>query len=175
MSLQYAGRARRILTADEPALRKIAKPVSAKELRDPLFSQLIDDMFATVTAQDLIGMAASQIGVIKQLFVIYFKEAGETYGPLVMINPTIEMSEGEFMSREGSPCISGIVADVPRATNVICSGLDRHGKKQCIDATGLLAICIQHEMDHLVGKLITDRAIAVNAITEDERQIGGLG
>ncbi len=151
----------------------MAKPILAGEFRDPLFSQLIDDMFATVVANDLIGMAAPQIGITKQLFVVHFQEAGETYGPLVLINPKIEMREGELISEEGSPCLPGLLARVPRATHVICAGLDRNGKKIVIDAHGLLAICIQHEMDHLSGKLIIDSAIETKPVT-DERQIGGL-
>ena len=158
MKQQYIGRSRTILPASDQRLRKIAKPVTSSELRDPLFGQLIVDMFATVEKAGLLGMAAPQIGVNKQLFVVHFADENGTYGPLVVINPKIEMSEGETLSEEGSPCLPGLTLQVPRATHVICSGLDHQGKKICIDATGLLAICIQHEVDHLYGKLITDRA-----------------
>jgi peptide deformylase len=154
----YQGRPRRILGSEEPSLRKIAKPVGKDELRDPLFAQIIEDMFATVRAANLIGMAAPQIGIRKQLFVVHFEDAGESVGPLTVINPRVEFREGAILSEEGSPCVPGVLAGVPRSTHVVCSALDRNGGKIRIDAHGLLAICIQHEMDHLVGKLIIDSA-----------------
>jgi peptide deformylase len=155
----YQGRPRRILGVDDPGLRKIAKPVGKAELRDPLFSQIIDDMFATVRSANLIGMAAPQIGIRKQLFVVHFEDEGESVGPMTVINPIFELSEGEIISEEGSPCVPGIIAGIPRATHVVCTALDRNGQKIRIDAHGLLAICIQHEMDHLQGKLIIDKAL----------------
>jgi peptide deformylase len=159
VALPYQGRPRRILGAHELLLRKQAKPVTKNELRNPLFAQLISDMFATLQAANLIGMAATQIGVSKQLFVVHFQEGEEIHGPLVMINPVLESREGEIISEEGSPCLPGIIAGVPRATSILCSGIDPVGKRLRIEATGLLAICIQHEMDHLAGKLIFDNAV----------------
>ena len=159
LALPYQGRPRRILSANEPLLRKRAKPVTKSELRDPLFAQLIADMFATLQAASLIGMAAPQIGVSKQLFVVHFQEAEELHGPLALINPVLESREGEVISEEGSPCLPGVIAGVPRATRILCSGVDPEGKRVRIEATGLFAICIQHEMDHLAGRLMIDEAL----------------
>jgi peptide deformylase len=159
LALPYQGRPRRILSANEPLLRKWAKPVTKSELRDPLFAQLIGDMFATLQAANLIGMAAPQIGVSKQLFVLHFQDGEEIHGPLALINPVLESREGEVVSKEGSPCLPSIIAGVRRATHLLCSGIDPEGKRVRIEATGLLAVCIQHEMDHLAGKLMTDDAL----------------
>jgi peptide deformylase len=159
-SITRSGRARTILSAENPQLRRIAKPVKREEISKTLFSQMIDDLFATVIKYNLVGMAAPQVGINQRIFVVDFFEGEQRHGPYCVINPKIEMQEGELLSTEGSPCLPGLIADVVRAEHVICTGLDRYGKRICIDATGMLAICIQHEIDHLNGKLISDKAIA---------------
>jgi len=166
---------REIVLDGHPALRKVAKKVTADDLRDPLFQQLVDDMFETMYAAPGIGLAAPQIAIGKRLFVVDLQErdeAGEPIGigPFVMINPRFTLQEGEIESTEGCLSIPGLIGEVPRFARVICAGLDRHGKKIELDATGLLGRCLQHENDHLDGVLYTDKAANVRPVPHDETE-----
>jgi peptide deformylase len=149
---------RRILTDPHPMLRKVAKKVTALELRMPLTQQLIDDMIETMHAAPGIGLAAPQVGVSKRIFVCDVAEDDQERKQFVFVNPILTDFTGEETSTEGCLSIPGKVGDVTRPAGCTITALDRHGKKVRVQATGLLARCIQHEVDHLDGILITDKA-----------------
>ena len=141
-----------ILEYPDKRLRTLAKPV--KEF-DPELSSLIDNMFETMYEAPGIGLAASQVNVHRQLIVMDLSE--EKNEPRVFINPEINILEGEpEKMQEGCLSIPGFYEDIERIEHVLIKALDRHGKAFELEATGLLAVCIQHEMDHLDGKLFVD-------------------
>lgn len=141
-----------ILEFPDPRLRTVAKPV---ELFDAGLQQLIDDMLETMYAAPGIGLAATQVNVHKQLLVMDVSENKDT--PLVFINPLLTIIDDELESYdEGCLSVPGYYETVTRPKNVKITALDRHGKNFSITDSGLLAICIQHEMDHLSGKLFVD-------------------
>ena len=141
-----------ILEYPDPRLRKIAKPV---EQVTPDISQLIDDMFETMYDAPGIGLAATQVDQHIQLIVMDLSE-GKTE-PHVFINPEITILEGDPKKmQEGCLSVPGFYEDVERIEHVLIKALDRDGKPFELEATGLLSVCIQHEMDHLNGKLFVD-------------------
>jgi len=146
---------RRIVTDPDPILRKVAKKVSELELKMPLTQQLIDDMIETMHEAPGIGLAAPQVGIGKRIIVVH---VGEDKGPYAVVNPVLSDFEGEAVAIEGCLSIPGIIGDVKRAERCTITGLDRKGKKFHLEADGLLARCFQHEVDHLDGVLITDKA-----------------
>jgi len=146
---------RRIVTDPDPILHKVAKKVSDLELKMPLTQQLIDDMIETMHEAPGIGLAAPQVGIGKRIIIVH---VGEDSGPYAVINPVLGDVEGEAIATEGCLSIPGIVGDVKRFERCSVSGLDRKGRKFHIEAEGLLARCFQHEIDHLDGVLITDKA-----------------
>lgn len=120
--------------------------------------QLIDDMIDTMYAAPGIGLAAPQVGVSKRVIVIDIRHKEEIKIPvLAMINPEIVLSEGDLNSEEGCLSIPGYTANVKRAENVTVQGLNRKGKAIKIECSDLLAISLQHEIDHLNGILLIDR------------------
>lgn len=143
-----------ILEFPDPRLRTKAVPVDAAEVTTPAFQQLLDDMFQTMYEAPGIGLAASQVDVHKRFMVIDVSEEHDT--PQVFINPQIVSSEGGRVYQEGCLSVPGIYADVTRADGIVVRFLGRDGKQQELAADGLLATCIQHEMDHLDGKLFID-------------------
>ncbi|HEY5810662.1 MAG TPA: peptide deformylase [Povalibacter sp.] len=140
-----------ILEFPDPRLRTRAKPV---ETVDADLRQLIDDMFQTMYAAPGIGLAATQVNVHKRLLVIDISESHDQ--PLALINPELIAREGIEETEEGCLSVPGIYDKVTRAERVRVRALDRNGKQIEFDADGLLAVCIQHEMDHLDGKLFVD-------------------
>src|SRR5215469_12517349 len=146
---------RRIVFEPDPILRKVAKKVTELELKMPLTQQLIDDMIETMHAAPGIGLAAPQVGIGKRIIIVH---VGEDDGPYAVINPAIEDHQGEAIATEGCLSIPGIVGDVKRAERCTVTGLDRKGRKFRLEADGLVARCFQHEVDHLDGVLITDKA-----------------
>jgi peptide deformylase len=140
-----------ILEFPDPRLRTVAKPVS--EVDDSLRA-LIADMFETMYAAPGIGLAATQVDVHRRLLVLDVSEHSDA--PMVFINPEILSSEGEQVYQEGCLSVPGIYADVNRADRIRVRALDRDGKSFECDADSVLAVCIQHEMDHLAGKLFVD-------------------
>ena len=140
-----------ILEFPDPRLRTVAKPVEAV---DDALRQLIGDMFETMYAAPGIGLAATQVDVHVRLLVLDVSE--DQSRPMVFINPEILSAEGHQVYQEGCLSVPGIYADVKRANSVRVKALDRDGKAFEIEADGLLAVCIQHEMDHLEGKLFVD-------------------
>ncbi len=161
---------REIIKDGHPTLRKIAKKVPLGEIADPIFQQLLDDMFETMYDAPGIGLAAPQVNVSKRVFTVDLQDDDPEHGPLVVINPKFTLTEGEIEATEGCLSVPGMVGEMTRFERVVCAGLDRDGKKIELDATGLFARCLQHEMDHLDGVLYIDKAKNVRpAETEEER------
>src|SRR5262245_30373739 len=140
-----------ILEFPDPRLRTKAKPVTDV---DDAMRRLIDDMFETMYAAPGIGLAASQVDVHKRLLVLDISE--DRSQPLAFINPEIIKREGDEETEEGCLSVPGIFETVKRAKRITVRALDRNGISFDMDADGLLAVCIQHEMDHLDGKLFVD-------------------
>ena len=143
-----------ILEFPDPRLRTKAVPVDAAEVVSPAFQTLLDDMFQTMYEAPGIGLAASQVDVHKRFMVIDVSE--EKDAPQVFINPEIVTRQGEQVYQEVCLSVPGIFADVSRADAITVRYLDRQGQPQELSTDGLLAVCIQHEMDHLDGKLFVD-------------------
>lgn len=141
-----------ILEFPDARLRTIAKPV---EQFDTELHALIDDMFETMYAAPGIGLAATQINVHKRVIVIDISENKDE--PLVFINPEIQVIDNEeFGYEEGCLSVPGFYEEVTRPKHVKVTAKDRDGNSFVMEPDGLLAVCIQHEIDHLNGKLFVD-------------------
>ncbi len=141
-----------ILEYPDKRLRTIAKPVT--EVTDKI-RKIIDDMFETMYEAPGIGLAATQVNVHQRIVTMDLSE--EKNEPLVFINPEVTVLEGELESmQEGCLSVPGFYEDVTRIEHCLVKALDRDGKPFELEATGLLAVCIQHELDHLEGKLMVD-------------------
>jgi peptide deformylase len=141
-----------ILEFPDPRLRKVASPVT---VFDAKLEVLIDDMFETMYDSQGIGLAATQIDVHKRLLVIDVSESKDS--PLVFINPNFEVIEDELSEYdEGCLSVPGFYETVSRPKGIKVQAQDRKGEKFEIEAEGILATCIQHEIDHLDGKLFVD-------------------
>lgn len=140
-----------ILEFPDSRLRTKAKPVQDVDGR---IAQLADDMLETMYAAPGIGLAASQVNVHQQLIVIDISE--DKSEPLILINPEIVTMDGIIETNEGCLSIPGFYEPVDRYLAVTVEAIDRNGRPFALDATELLAVCIQHEMDHLEGKLFVD-------------------
>jgi peptide deformylase len=161
---------RPIITDGHPTLRKVAKKVDPKDIDDPLFQQLIDDMFETMYAAPGVGLAAPQVNVSKRLFVMDTHD--DEHEPAVVINPKIELAEEEVQLTEGCLSVPGYVGEITRYRRIAVSGLDRNGEKIRLEGEGLFAQCLQHEIDHLNGVLYIDKARNVRLPeTEEEEEI----
>ncbi len=159
---------RPIIHDGHPTLRKVAKKVDLEELKDPLFQQLIDDMFVTMYDAPGIGLAAPQVNVSKRMFVVDLQNDKEQ-GPYVVINPKFTVTEGEIESIEGCLSVPGMIGDLTRFERVVCVGVDRNGERIELEGTELFGRCLQHEMDHLNGVLYIDKAKNIRkAQTEEE-------
>ena len=143
-----------ILEFPDPRLRTKAVPVDPTQVVAPDFQRLLDDMFETMYEAPGIGLAASQVDVHQRFMVIDVSE--DKSGPQVFINPEILAKVGEQVYQDGCLSVPGIFADVTRADAIDVRFIDRNGQAQELHADGLLAVCIQHEMDHLDGKLFVD-------------------
>src|SRR5690606_6033213 len=138
-----------------PRLRNVAAGVDAGRLSDPVFQRLLDDMFETMYEAPGIGLAATQVDTHERFMVIDVTEGREQ--PLVFINPVIREASAELrVHQEGCLSIPGIYADVTRPDGIVVAALDRQGKPFELRVDGLLATCVQHEIDHLDGKLFID-------------------
>jgi len=140
-----------ILKFPDERLRTKAKPVEAvtDEIR-----QLVDDMFETMYAAPGIGLAATQVNVHQRIVVI--DVSPEKDQPLCLINPVITAKDGVEQYEEGCLSVPGIYETVERAEHIHLTALNRDGEEFKMEADELLAICIQHELDHLMGKLFVD-------------------
>lgn len=141
-----------ILEFPDPRLRTIAKPVVTVDSR---IRKLIDDMFETMYDAPGVGLAASQVNVHEQVIVIDTSE--DKSQPMVFINPEITVLDDALHDYdEGCLSIPGFYESVTRPEHICITALDRNGKSFTLEPDGLLAVCIQHEMDHLDGKLFVD-------------------
>ena len=140
-----------ILVYPDPRLRRKALPV---EFVDNEIRQLIHDMAETMYQAPGIGLAAPQVNVSKRVVVIDHSE--ERNELLVFINPVIHSRRGETETEEGCLSVPGIVEPVKRAEEITLTALDSEGRKGEITASGILAVCLQHELDHLDGKVFVD-------------------
>ncbi len=133
---------------------RLHAPAQRVEKIDAATRKLIADMAETMYAAPGIGLAATQVDVHKQIIVI---DVSEDHADLrVFINPEITRREGVAVNQEGCLSVSGVFENVERAESVTVTALDRNGSRFTLNASGLLAACIQHEMDHLQGKVFID-------------------
>ncbi len=145
---------KQILVIPDPLLRKVSEPVNSV---DTEVKNLMDDMLETMYAAPGIGLAAVQIGVLKRIIVIDLSKDGEKKNPLFIVNPEITFKSNDLISyEEGCLSIPNQFAEVKRPSSCKVNFLDYNGKKKEISADGLLATCIQHEVDHLDGILFID-------------------
>ena len=143
-----------ILTAPDPRLKKKSLPVAAV---DAEVRQLMDDMLETMYAAPGIGLAAPQVGALKRVIVLDIDREETKSGPLFMANPEIvEASDEDVIYEEGCLSVPDHYSDVARPEKVRVRYLDRDGKQQELACEGLLATCVQHEIDHLDGILFID-------------------
>jgi len=141
-----------ILRYPDPRLHRVAKPVDAVDAR---IQQLVADMLESMYAADGVGLAATQVDVHERVIVMDTSEDRDD--PRVLINPEIiERSEEMTLADEGCLSVPAVYDKVPRHARVTVRALDRHGAPQEFEAEGLLAICVQHEMDHLIGKVFVE-------------------
>ena len=161
---------RPILTAPDPRLKAVSTDV---ETVDSAIRALIGDMADSMYAADGIGLAAVQIGVPKRVLVIDLDQKEGKKNPVAYINPKIVWASEEMaVFEEGCLSVPEIWDDVERPARIKCEYLDRDGNPQLLEADGLLATCLQHEMDHLNGVLFIDhlsrlkRAMAVKKLTK---------
>jgi peptide deformylase len=140
-----------ILHFPDPRLRNKAKPVAQV---DDSIRRLLDDMLETMYQAPGIGLAATQVNVAKRVVVIDLSE--EKDDPLCLINPEILDRDGVEQMEEGCLSVPGVFEQVTRADHIRVRALDRQGNPFEMEADGLLAVCIQHELDHLEGKLFVD-------------------
>ena len=151
---------REIITEGHPTLRKVAKRVTLGEIADPIFQQLLDDMFETMYHAPGIGLAAPQVNISKRIFTVDLQDDDPAHGPLVVINPKFTVTEGEIEATEGCLSVPGMVGEMMRFEHVVCTGL----------GTELFGRCLQHEMDHLDGILYIDKAQNIRPAETEEEQ-----
>lgn len=140
-----------ILHYPDERLHTVAKPVAVV---DDTIRKLIDDMAETMYAAPGIGLAATQVDVHQRVIVLDISETHDQL--LALINPELVREEGRAEHEEGCLSVPGIYDRVTRAERITVRALDRDGKAFTLDAEGLLAVCIQHEMDHLQGKVFVE-------------------
>lgn len=141
-----------ILRYPDPRLHKVARPVAAVDAR---VRRLIDDMFETMYDAKGVGLAATQVDVHERVIVIDVSDSRDQ--PLVLINPElIERSTERVVHEEGCLSVPQIYDKVERHARVVVRALDRQGKSYEFEAEDLLAVCVQHEMDHLMGKVFVE-------------------
>jgi peptide deformylase len=160
-----------ILTFPDPRLRLTAAPV---EHVDAGVQRIVADMIETMYAAPGIGLAAPQVNIQRQIVVIDCSE--EKNQPLCLINPRILELRGQAQMDEGCLSVPGFFEPVTRAVAVRVTALDREGQPFTLEADGLLAVCIQHELDHLQGRLFIDHLSALkrqrirHKLEKDQRQ-----
>lgn len=140
-----------ILEYPDPRLKKVAAPVAVVT---PEIRKLVADMAETMYAAPGVGLAATQVNVHKQVIVIDISDARDELQ--VFINPVLLKAEGEAENEEGCLSVPGYYDKVARAERIRVRALNEHGETFELDAEGLLAVCVQHEMDHLRGKVFVE-------------------
>ena len=138
----------------QPILRQISAPI--EDINDEI-RQLAEDMLETMRASKGVGLAAVQVGIPKRIVVIQIPKPEEEVAPLILINPEIiAKSEHRTLFKEGCLSIPGIMAEIDRPSEVTIEFMNLEGQRLLLNASGILATCIQHEIDHLNGILFTD-------------------
>jgi len=137
--------------------RALHEPAREVEALTPDVTTLVDDMIETMYAAPGIGLAAPQVGVLLRIFVIDLSVGRDPAGLMTFVNPVFLDREGMQLEEEGCLSLPGFNATVPRPERVVVSGLGRDGVTYQVEGTGLLARALQHEMDHLDGRLFVDR------------------
>ena len=140
-----------VVTYPDPRLTRVAEPV---KIIDSKIKQLVDDLAETMYEAPGVGLAATQVGELKRVMVIDVSE--EKNQLRVFINPEIIKKEGTAINEEGCLSVPGFYDKVERAETVMVTALDRDGQRFTINASGLLAVCIQHELDHLDGHVFVE-------------------
>jgi peptide deformylase len=141
-----------ILRYPDPRLHTVAKPVVEV---DPAVRQLVDDMLETMYASEGVGLAATQVDVHRRVIVMDTSEAHNQ--PLVLINPVLTaLSDERIVGEEGCLSVPAVYDEVSRHARVRVQALDRQGEPFEMEAEGLTAVCVQHEMDHLMGKVFVE-------------------
>lgn len=144
-----------IIEYPNPHLRVVTEPVVQARVAEPAFQRLLDDMFQTMYEAPGIGLAAPQVDVLDRFMIVDVSEGRDQ--PMVFVNPVIRSrSDALRTHQEGCLSIPGVFADVVRPDGIEVEAFDRHGKAFTLQTDGLLATCIQHEVDHLDGKLFID-------------------
>lgn len=163
-----------LIILPDPLLRQVSAPI---ERVDADLEQFIDDMLETMYEAPGIGLAAIQVGVPRRLLVIDLTKDDEERKPLVFINPEILTSSDErSVYEEGCLSIPDYYAEVERPASITVKSIGRDGKEQLTEADGLLATCLQHEIDHLNGVLFIDhisrlkREMVIKKFTKAARQ-----
>lgn len=156
----------KIAKLGNPVLRQTAAPVDPRSIKSPEIKQLIADMFETMYAEPGIGLAAPQVSRSIQLLVMGCEGEGG-FPETVLINPSIVYYGPQQVENwEGCLSVDGLRGKVTRPSLVRVQALDRDGKAMDFEATGLYAVCIQHEMDHLIGKVFLDRMTNLSTLTQ---------
>ncbi|MEE1675048.1 peptide deformylase [Agarivorans aestuarii] len=140
-----------VLRFPDERLRTIAQPVNNI---DDKVKTIIENMFETMYQEEGVGLAATQVNIHQQIVVIDVSDTRDQR--LALINPEIIETDGEALNEEGCLSVPEYRAQVPRAEKITVKSLDADGNEQIFEAEGLLAICVQHELDHLKGKLFID-------------------
>lgn len=149
-----------ILKYPDKRLREVSQPVKPEQIRSLEFQKLVDDMFATMYAAPGVGLAAVQVGVLQRFMVL---DVGISEGelikrdPKVLINPEFISKAGEVVWEEGCLSCPDLTVPVKRAQSVVVKGLDREGNPYELSGEDLLAVALQHEVDHMDGVLILDK------------------
>lgn len=157
---------RTILHSPDPRLREKAQPVAEVT---PAIQQLCEDMAETMYAAPGVGLAATQIGEAHRIFVIDTANEDEPSQLKVFINPEIVAKDGGITWEEGCLSFPGVVEEIDRAETVRVRALDQNGKPFELDCDGLLAVAVQHELDHLDGVLMIDRMGALKKRIVDRK------
>lgn len=152
-----------VVQIGNPVLKAKAEPV---EKINKQILKILDDMADTMYASDGVGLAAPQIGVSKRIIIV---DIGE--GLIELINPEIVSAEGSVVDQEGCLSVAGFFGDVARAQKVVVQGLNRQGKRVKIKAADFLARALQHEIDHLEGRLFVDLAVNLKKLQATKEQV----
>lgn len=156
----------KIAKVGNPVLRKIAEPVDPAEIGSRAMQRLIDDMLETMVVKEGMGLAAPQVSRSQQIVVMECRGEGG-FPQTILINPTIVYYGPQQIEMwEGCLSVDGLRGKVTRPSMVRVKGLDRNGSPLDIEATGLYAVCIQHEIDHLNGKLFLDRMTDLSTLAQ---------
>jgi peptide deformylase len=145
---------RTILRLGDPVIRQASVPVPALT---PEIDALVDDMIETMHAAPGVGLAAPQVGVAQRLFVVDLSCGRRARDLIVVINPEVVERSGIQLEEEGCLSVPGFNQTVARPARMVVRGLDRAGRQQVLEGTGLLARAFQHEIDHLDGRVFVDR------------------